>query len=228
MNLHDCPQNLDLLAAPPDLLAIADKITFSPNPNKATIKPDGSIVVDPVYWDSLPGLARKALLHHEMAHRQRSGCAGSCADKPAGCERCADNRLGAAMALEGHSLDEIKGAVTALRIQSRNTVVRDALAGAKLAIKQKPVGATTRTSTPDNYGNQYKAPPPVTATPAETPATDKPPPPSRFPTTPPEKQFPNPGKTSACACDKSWEWIVGAAGLTVAVVAIAVEWLSEK
>jgi hypothetical protein len=132
-----CPENNQLFEQPPNLTALAPMITFGVNPNKATIDKSGAILVDKQYWDSLDGLARQALLYHEMAHQQRGGCAHSCDGKPGGCERCADNRFGASMVLAGHSIDDVKSASKALRIKSRKTTTADAIAGAMAVYREK-------------------------------------------------------------------------------------------
>lgn len=201
------------------------------NPDKASINSNGELLIDASYWDSLSDDSRWALLYHEAAHLQKTGCAGSCPAKKDGCERCADNRLGAQMALAGFPLDRIESAVKRLHIQSRRTAPADAIAGAKAVVRNvegtvavnalKPRPVPSAPSTPPSF----RGPPIVSkdkdASPTKGEVQSK-------PVTPPS--FTVPVNAAPCSCSncRDFTWLIGLVGFVGAVTGILAQWLEEE
>ncbi len=213
-----CPVNKSLTDKPPDLSRY--RVGLSKVPHKADINIHNQrITVDREYWNRLSDDGKRLLLFHEIAHLQNSGCAKSCEGKPLGCERCADNRAGACLALSGFTVERMRSAVREMRM-SRNTFEGDVSAGFFSAFRRlngtqytQPndiaitSGMTTSTSgnlsvvsTPDAGIPESKQPAPM---PPEIDGPAKAPPPSGVENVP------------QCACKtagRNWEWIIGAAG----------------
>jgi hypothetical protein len=131
---HECPANpsiLDPLPSHPKAIVIG---AFK---EKAFVdlRDEGKLFIDENYVRSLDGDSRQALLWHEAAHLQAGSCARYCEGKPNGCERCADNRLGACMYIGGFDRDRAKRALVGLNL-SREGVVLDGMAGFDYAAKK--------------------------------------------------------------------------------------------
>lgn len=213
-----CPTNESLYAAPPDLSRRT--VDVSNVPHKADINiHSGKITVDREYWRSLSEDGRRLLLFHELAHLQKSGCARACEAKPLGCERCADNRAGACLALSGFSERRMKSAIKEMNMQ-RSTFEGDVSAGFFAVFRR--LNGTQYTTPTDltltgNGNTVSSAELTVTATTDPgIPASKQPPPnvdvPAESPTQPAPADIEN---APQCACktpSRNWEWIIGAAG----------------
>lgn len=125
---HGCPKNPDLLAPLPPSLPV---ILVNDPKRKAFVDlrdQTPTVYVDDKYARSLDDDSMEALMWHESAHLQAESCARSCEGKPAGCERCADNRLGACMFLAGFDRFRAYRAVEGLNL-TREGYIEDAMAG---------------------------------------------------------------------------------------------------
>ncbi len=231
MRLHPgCPGNDGLLNPPPTFSGVRIKPVFTDKKAFIDIE-SGELSVDPRYYDSLSEDSKACLMFHELAHTQPTGCARFCEGKPDGCERCADNRLGACMALSGYSRDRTKRALVGMEL-SRTTLLDDALAGFDAASRQKvSVEKSTTTST--------QPPTQHTTIPRQTTLTPLPVVPV-VPTTPsiidsaPALPIPDPGlkpipappvsvvEDGSCAYD--FAWVVGVAGGVMAAAILLTKW----
>ena len=211
-----CPVNESLFATPPKLAQYT--VGVSDVPHKADINiHSGKITVDREYWRRLSEDGRRLLLFHELAHLQKSGCARTCDAKPLGCERCADNRAGACLALSGFSERRMRSAIKEMKMQ-RSTFEGDVSAGF-FSVFRRLNGAQYTTPTDlvlVGSGNTSSSGElAVTATPdAGIPDSKMPPQPDAdAPSTPqPPRGVED---VPQCACktpSRNWEWIVGAAG----------------
>ncbi len=198
---------------PPRYADLLKRVTFTVVPEKASIGASGDIKVDRAYWSQLPESSRKFLLYHEMAHHQRTGCAGECPGFPLGCERCADERAGACLAAEGYTLRQTADAAIGAGFRSRTTTPYDAQQGWALYRTKAGMTAPATTSPDQSPPVMSKPAPRPTQPPAGTSGDIGPgvkvPPPSRdvdginVPTKPVQ-----PG----CGSCNSCEWLVGVAG----------------
>ena len=249
---HDAHFNPGLTDPSPEMAKIMEAVRYGKEPDKASVaKGDGpmDILVDRHYWDQLGANSRSFLLFHEVAHKQGTGCAGSCPEAPDGCERCADTRAGACMAAEGFTLRQTLDAVKGLKFTSRRTTLLDAEKG-WAAYKTKAPSQTPN----GRYGQEpvMSRPAPVPTPPKATKPIDPRRPPVQT-TTPPvvppvttpkptnpgagirpqpprhvDPRDPNAGEggqpapaEQPCACDDTCVPWVGAVGLTVSVVMVA-------
>lgn len=126
-----CKANPDLLAPIPALENV--KYRFLDTADKAYVDLEsGEVTIDPDFLSTLSEDSAVAMLYHEIAHTQKNSCARYCDGKPKGCERCADNRLGACMAMAGYDADRTKRALTGLNL-TRPTLIADTMAGFEFA-----------------------------------------------------------------------------------------------
>ncbi len=219
-----CPENRDLLTAPPDLASL-NNVVVGRTDGKAEINlADGAIVIDGDYLRSLDSEdSVAATLYHELAHKQVSGCARQCDGKPQGCERCADNRAGACMALAGYDRNAAVKAFNGMKLK-RKTAVPDAILGFDYAYNNtRQLQAPVMTQAPS-----FRLPPP-TQTQAPT-----------IPSTPPITQKPLPlnpspvdgGDTKApvvnSACAYDYEWVVGVFGGVSVLTILVMRWAVGK
>jgi hypothetical protein len=102
-------------------------------PGKAMIDlDDETLSVDRRFWRALNADSKAALQYHEAAHLQNT-CARYCDGKPQGCERCADERMGASLYLAGFPEPRAVNAVRGLDLQ-RPTALNDAVTGFRKAV----------------------------------------------------------------------------------------------
>ena len=234
--LHSgCPTNTQLLAPLPNLNGV-DYLVGQTSKKAFVDISTNQITIDDAFLRGLDDDALDAVLYHELAHTQTSGCAMQCPDKPEGCERCADNRLGACLAMRGFSRERALAALSKLHVD-RPTLKPDALAGFDSA------HSSVRNLTMSTTGAKVKSPivaqlplspflldPPFTV-PDHAPPGQRT---TRQPTPPisqPVKTFPPPTVNapgcpcqSTCACDVptyDFSWVVGLSGGVVAFAILA-------